>query len=118
VGCGSEPLDQWASIATASCAAAEAFALDLAAVRVNAVQPGLSDTLLLDTFGARRLACRRRSKYLATNASEWAQEVADAIALLMKNGFVTGTRLTIDGGAVPTWTARERETDRIWVNYV
>jgi NAD(P)-dependent dehydrogenase (short-subunit alcohol dehydrogenase family) len=31
-----------------------------------------------------------------------AEEVADAVLFLMKNGFVTGITLTIDGGGVLT----------------
>ncbi len=49
-----------ASVATALCAAVEAFArslaVDLAPIRVNTIQPGLVDTPFLDVLGERRNA--------------------------------------------------------------
>lgn len=96
-----------ASVATASCAAVEAFAralaLDLAPVRVNAVQPGLIDTPFLDTLGARRDAfIAEYAKRLPVGIPGRPEEVAYAVLFLMKNGFVTGITLTIDGGGVLT----------------
>ncbi len=96
-----------ASVATASCAAVEAFAralaIDLAPIRVNAVQPGLIDTPFLDTLGERRNAFMTEySKRLPVSRPGRPEEVADAVLFLMKNGFVTGTTLTIDGGGVLT----------------
>jgi NAD(P)-dependent dehydrogenase (short-subunit alcohol dehydrogenase family) len=96
-----------ASVATASCAAVEAFAralaIDLAPIRVNAIQPGLIDTPFLDTLGERRNAfIAEYSKRLPVGRPGRAEEVADAVLFLMKNGFVTGITLTIDGGGVLT----------------
>jgi NAD(P)-dependent dehydrogenase (short-subunit alcohol dehydrogenase family) len=96
-----------ASVATASCAAVEAFAralaVDLAPVRVNAIQPGLIDTPFLDTLGERRNTFMAEySKRLPVGRPGRAEEVADAVIFLMKNGFVTGITLTIDGGGVLT----------------
>jgi NAD(P)-dependent dehydrogenase (short-subunit alcohol dehydrogenase family) len=96
-----------ASVATASCAAVEAFAralaVDLAPVRVNAIQPGLIDTPFLDTLGERRNAfVTEYSKRLPVGRPGRPEEVADAVLFLMKNGFVTGITLTIDGGGVLT----------------
>jgi NAD(P)-dependent dehydrogenase (short-subunit alcohol dehydrogenase family) len=96
-----------ASVATASCAAVEAFAralaVDLAPTRVNAVQPGLIDTPFLDSLGDRRNAFMAEySKRLPVGRPGRAEEVADAVVFLMKNGFVTGITLTIDGGGVLT----------------
>jgi NAD(P)-dependent dehydrogenase (short-subunit alcohol dehydrogenase family) len=96
-----------ASVATASCAAVEAFAralaVDLAPIRVNAVQPGLIDTPFLDSLGDRRDAFMAEySKRLPVGRPGRAEEVADAVMFLMKNGFVTGITLTIDGGGVLT----------------
>src|SRR5215469_8304947 len=94
-----------ASVATASCAAVEAFAralaVDLAPIRVNAIQPGLIDTPFLDTLGERRNAFMAEySKRLPVGRPGRPEEVADAVLFLMKNGFVTGITLTIDGGGV------------------
>jgi NAD(P)-dependent dehydrogenase (short-subunit alcohol dehydrogenase family) len=96
-----------ASVATASCAAVEAFAralaVDLAPIRVNAIQPGLIDTPFLDTLGARRNTfIAEYSKRLPVGRPGRPEEVADAVLFLMKNGFVTGITLTIDGGGVLT----------------
>src|SRR6516162_2739526 len=96
-----------ASVATASCAAVEAFAralaVDLAPIRVNAIQPGLIDTPFLDSLGARRDAFMTEySKRLPVGRPGRPEEVADAVLFLMKNGFVTGITLTIDGGGVLT----------------
>jgi NAD(P)-dependent dehydrogenase (short-subunit alcohol dehydrogenase family) len=96
-----------ASVATASCAAVEAFAralaVDLAPIRVNAIQPGLIDTPFLDTLGDRRNAfITEYSKRLPVGRPGRPEEVADAVLFLMKNGFVTGITLTIDGGGVLT----------------
>jgi NAD(P)-dependent dehydrogenase (short-subunit alcohol dehydrogenase family) len=96
-----------AAVATASCAAVEAFAralaIDLAPIRVNAVQPGLIDTPFLDTLGERRDAfIAEYSKRLPVGRPGRSEEVADAVLFLMKNGFVTGITLTVDGGGVLT----------------
>jgi NAD(P)-dependent dehydrogenase (short-subunit alcohol dehydrogenase family) len=96
-----------AAVATASCAAVEAFAralaVDLAPIRVNAIQPGLIDTPFLDTLGDRRNSfVAEYSKRLPVGRPGRPEEVADAVLFLMKNGFVTGITLTIDGGGVLT----------------
>jgi len=95
-----------ASVATASCGAVEAFAralaLDLAPIRVNTIEPGYVDTPLLDSLlGAQRnevvaaAAARLPVKRIGT-----AEDIADAILFLMKNGYVNGITLTIDGGGL------------------
>lgn len=93
-----------AAVASASCGAVEAFAralaLDLAPIRVNTIEPGYVDTPLLDSLlGAKKVeilaaaAARLPVKRIGT-----AEDVADAVLFLMKNGYVTGITLTIDGG--------------------
>jgi NAD(P)-dependent dehydrogenase (short-subunit alcohol dehydrogenase family) len=93
-----------AAVASASCGAVEAFAralaLDLAPIRVNTIEPGYVDTPLLDSLlGAKKgeilaaAAARLPVKRIGT-----AEDVADAVLFLMKNGYVTGITLTIDGG--------------------
>ena len=95
-----------ASIVTASCAAvdtlARALAIDLAPVRVNTIRPGPVDTPLLD-----EMLGDRRNQWLAEYAAKLpvkrtgrAEEIADAVLFMMKNEFVTGIALTVDGGAV------------------
>lgn len=95
-----------ASVATASCSAVEGFArslaVDLAPIRVNTIQPGFVDTPLLDgLLGARRnevltsVAARLPVRRIGRP-----EEVADAVLFLMKNGYVTGITLTIDGGGL------------------
>ncbi len=96
-----------ASVATASCGAVEAFAralaVDLAPIRVNTIQPGLIDTPFLDTLGDRRNAViAEYSERLLVGRVGRAEDVADAVLFLMKNGYVTGITLTIDGGGVLT----------------
>lgn len=96
-----------ASVATASCGAVEAFArslaVDLAPIRVNTIQPGLVDTPFLDVLGDKREAIiTEYSRRLPVKRPGRPEEIADAVLFLMKNGFVTGITLTIDGGGVLT----------------
>ncbi|HEV8711586.1 MAG TPA: SDR family oxidoreductase [Candidatus Binatia bacterium] len=94
------------SVASASCGAVEAFAralaVDLAPIRVNTIQPGFVDTPLLDEFlGAQRaeiLAAAARR--LPVRRIGQPEDIADAVLFLMKNGYVTGITLTIDGGGL------------------
>jgi len=94
------------SVASASCGAVEAFAralaVDLAPIRVNTIQPGFVDTPLLDA-----VLGSHKNEVLAAAATRLpvkrigsADEVADAVLFLMKNGYVTGITLTIDGGGL------------------
>lgn len=95
-----------ASVATASCGAvdalARALALDLAPLRVNTIQPGYTDTPLFDgIFGAARdevLAAAGAKLPLGRIGRP--EEIADAVLFLMKNGFVTGINLVVDGGGL------------------
>lgn len=96
-----------ASVATASCAAVEGFArslaVDLAPIRVNTIQPGLVDTPFLDMLGERRAAIvAEYSKRLPVGRPGRPEEIADAVLFLMKNAFVTGITLTVDGGGILT----------------
>jgi NAD(P)-dependent dehydrogenase (short-subunit alcohol dehydrogenase family) len=94
------------SAVSASCGAVEAFAralaVDLAPIRVNTIQPGFVDTPLLD-----EVLGSQKTEILAAAAARLpvkrigrADEVADAVLFLMKNGYVTGITLTIDGGGL------------------
>jgi NAD(P)-dependent dehydrogenase (short-subunit alcohol dehydrogenase family) len=92
------------SVATASCGAVEAFAralaLDLAPIRVNTIQPGLIDTPLIgELMGDRREAMiTQEAARLPLRRVGKPEDVADAVLFLMRNGYVTGITLTIDGG--------------------
>jgi len=92
------------SVGSASCGAIEAFArslaIDLAPIRVNTIAPGLIDTPLIDA-----LVGERKHDLIAMQASRLPvkrigtpNDIADAVLFLMKNGFVTGITLTVDGG--------------------
>lgn len=94
------------SIASASCGAIEAFAralaVDLAPIRVNAITPGLVDTPLLEEFlGERREAIlKAAAESLPVKRVGTAEDVAEAVLFLMKNRYVTGISLVIDGGGL------------------
>ena len=69
---------------------------------MNAIRPGLIDTPLIDSFtGANKesflktFAARIPAKRAGTS-----EEVADAVLFLMKNTYVNGITLPIDGGAI------------------
>jgi NAD(P)-dependent dehydrogenase (short-subunit alcohol dehydrogenase family) len=93
-----------AAMITAGLAAVEALApalaLELAPVRVNAVTPGLIDTpLLYAAYGANRDALvNGRAAVLPGKRIGTADEVAQAIIMLMTNEYINGAVLHIDGG--------------------
>jgi NAD(P)-dependent dehydrogenase (short-subunit alcohol dehydrogenase family) len=95
-----------ASVASASCGAVESFAramaLELAPLRVNVIQPGYVDTPLFDALlGDQRDAILAAAgDKLPVKRVGRPEEIADAVLFLMKNGYVNGTILTIDGGGV------------------
>lgn len=95
-----------AAVATASCGAVDSFAralaLDLAPLRVNTIQPGYTDTPLFDD-----LLGEGRDAVLAEAAAKLPlkrigrpEEIADAVLFLMKNDYVTGINLAVDGGGL------------------
>ncbi len=94
-------------VVTASCGAVEAFArsmaVDLAPIRVNTVAPGLIATPLHE----RRLGKERTEKRFAEMAARLplkrvgrSEDIADAVLFLMRNQFITGITLTVDGGGM------------------
>jgi len=77
-----------------------ALAVELAPIRVNAVSPGWVDT----TIWA-QVAGDRKAETLAAMAERLPvgrvgqpDDIADAIAFLIGNGFTTGTTLHVEGG--------------------
>jgi len=95
-----------AAVATASCGAVEAFAralaVDLASTRVNTIQPGYVDTPMLDELlGEARNAIKAEAgAHLPVKRIGRPEEIADAVLFLMKNGYVNGITLTVDGGGL------------------
>jgi NAD(P)-dependent dehydrogenase (short-subunit alcohol dehydrogenase family) len=95
-----------AAVASASCGAVESFAraltLDLAPLRVNVIQPGYVDTPLFDgLFGDQRDAILTAAgAKLPVGRIGRAEEIADAVLFLMRNGYMNGATLTIDGGGL------------------
>ena len=81
---------------------ARAMAVELAPVRVNVIQPGIVDTPLLDRLAAgmdRDEVLKLMAKRTPLGRVAQPEEIADGILFLMTNEYVTGSTLTIDGGA-------------------
>ena len=76
------------------------LALELAPIRVNAVSPGLVDTPLLDSFfgEAKQEALAAAAASLPTRRIGRPDDIAQAVALLLTGGFITGEVLHVDGG--------------------
>jgi NAD(P)-dependent dehydrogenase (short-subunit alcohol dehydrogenase family) len=95
-----------AAVASASCGAVESFAramvLDLAPIRVNIIQPGYVDTPLFDALlgDQRDAVLAAAGEKLPVGRVGRPEEIADAVLFLMKNGYVNGTTLTVDGGGL------------------
>lgn len=75
---------------------AKGLALELAPIRVNAIAPGLIDTPMLGEH--REGAAKWAAETLPVKRMGLAEEVAQAVLLLMTNSFITGEVLHIDGG--------------------
>jgi NAD(P)-dependent dehydrogenase (short-subunit alcohol dehydrogenase family) len=85
--------------------AVEAFARGLATElkprRINVVSPGMIDTPMIGGEGEARV--QQLARMTANNLIPrigTADEVADAILFLIRNDFVTGTTIDVDGGAL------------------
>lgn len=81
-------------------ALARSLALELKPIRVNVISPGLIDTPLFDVFGAESRAAlfAQVSEQLPVGRTGRADEVGEAIAFLLGNGYMNGEVLHIDGG--------------------
>jgi NAD(P)-dependent dehydrogenase (short-subunit alcohol dehydrogenase family) len=82
-------------------ALARGLALERAPVRVNAVSPGLIDTPLHGRMPEehRQAMYDRVSARLPVRRIGRPDDVAQAILFVAGNGFVTGSTVTVDGGA-------------------
>lgn len=93
------------SIVSAACGGSEYLALamasELAPVRVNVIRPGIVDTPLLERMapGNKDAVIEYISKRTPLKRAAQPEEIADGILFLMRNQFVTGSTLTMDGGA-------------------
>ena len=78
-----------------------AVAPELAPRRINVVAPGVIDTPMFAASGEQREAFLKQatSRNLIPRAGT-ADEVADAVLLLLRNEFMTGTTIDVDGGAL------------------
>ncbi|MFT3772252.1 MAG: SDR family oxidoreductase [Minicystis sp.] len=99
------PNAQGTAVLAAASSAMESFArglaLELAPRRVNTISPGTTDTpLLARTLGSARDAyVASLEKTLPVRRIGTADDVAEGILFLMRNGFVSGETLHVDGGA-------------------
>jgi NAD(P)-dependent dehydrogenase (short-subunit alcohol dehydrogenase family) len=78
------------------------LALALAPVRVNTVSPGLIDTPIRAAMPAERKKAMldHAAATLPARRVGRAEDVADAILMLMTNPFTTGSTLFVDGGGM------------------
>ncbi len=78
-----------------------AVAPELAPRRINVVAPGVIDTPMFAASGEQREAFLEQatSRNLIPRAGT-ADEVAEAVLLLLRNEFMTGTTIDVDGGAL------------------
>lgn len=78
-----------------------AFALELAPIRVNAVSPGWVDTPIWDTLATPEVKSARFAEMgsrLPAGRVATPDDIANAVAYLMGDTFVTGTVLHAEGG--------------------
>jgi NAD(P)-dependent dehydrogenase (short-subunit alcohol dehydrogenase family) len=78
-----------------------AAAVDIKPRRINVVSPGMIDTPMIAATGAEReqTFARMTGNNLIPRIGT-ADEVADAILFCLRNDFVTGTTVDVDGGAL------------------
>jgi NAD(P)-dependent dehydrogenase (short-subunit alcohol dehydrogenase family) len=79
---------------------ARAMALELAPTRVNVIRPGIVDTPLITRMAgdARDEMLEGMAKRVPLRRVAQPDDIADAVLFLMRNDYVTGEMLTIDGG--------------------
>lgn len=78
---------------------AEALAVELAPIRVNAISPGIVDTGAWDRLGSGKDAFLKGvSEKNLTRSVGAADDLIEAVFYLIGNRYVTGTVLHVDGG--------------------
>lgn len=77
-----------------------ALAVELAPVRVNVVSPGWVDTPIWESVAgdAKAATLEAMAKRLPVGRIGHPSDIADALRFVMRNGFVTGTVLHVEGG--------------------
>lgn len=77
-----------------------ALAAELAPIRVNTISPGLTDTAHFDKYNKNQLKKFFASfcEKLLIKRPAQPKEIAEAAIYLMKNTYVTGSTLYVDGG--------------------
>lgn len=102
-GAGPRPMPGW-TLAASICSAMEgmtrALAVELAPIRVNCVRAGAVDTELWSGLGEEQKQALFKHLVDKLPAARIGQprDLGEAYLFLVRNGFVTGTALTIDGG--------------------
>ncbi len=81
-----------------------ALALELAPIRVNCVSPGIIDTPIRAAMpeAARKEMLAKAAAALPVGRVGLAEDVAQQILAFMKNGFMSGSIVYLDGGALAT----------------
>ena len=77
------------------------LALELAPIRVNCVSPGVVDTDWWERVGSaeqRAEALADFTAHIPAGRPGRAEEVADVIAMLVRNAYMTGVVIPVDGG--------------------
>jgi len=79
---------------------AAALAVELGPIRVNAVSPGWVDTPIWETVAgdAKAATLEAMAQRLLVGRIGQPKDIADAIRFVMRNTFVTGTVLHVEGG--------------------
>ena len=81
-----------------------ALALELAPIRVNCVSPGIIDTPIRAAMpeAARNEMLAKAAAALPVGRVGLAEDIAQQILAFMKNGFMSGSIVYLDGGALAT----------------
>jgi NAD(P)-dependent dehydrogenase (short-subunit alcohol dehydrogenase family) len=75
------------------------LAIELAPVRVNVISPGWVDTPIWDQLEMdKQVAFGELAKRLPARRNGTPDDIAQAFVSVMRNGFITGTVLHVDGG--------------------
>ena len=96
-------------------ALARSLALELKPIRVNVISPGFVDTPLFDALGqeVRTAILAEAAQALPGGRVGRPVEIAEAIILLLSNGYMNAEVLHIDGGGVLPVLSQNREVNPI-----
>ncbi|MDQ0391409.1 SDR family oxidoreductase [Labrys monachus] len=77
-----------------------ALAVELAPIRVNAISPGWVDTPIWDSVAGegKTAALEAMARRLPVGRIGQARDIAQALESVMRNGFISGTVVHVDGG--------------------